>query len=209
MPAFATAVVMDHRPIAPVRSVSTSPALPAPRPSPDSIRSPSDMPRQIDILQLVRDEARRRGVRWTNQRQTIVDTFIGCAEHITVEELHRRVRQIDRSVSAATVYRTVNMLVDLGVAHKRNFGSGSASFESAINKEHHDHLVCVACGVIHEFHHDRIESLQEEIAETHGFRLHHHRMELYGVCAECTRKGVTSPAVVSPARPEAPAETGS
>src|SRR4051812_31255451 len=151
------------------------------------------MTRHIDILQMVRDEARRRGVRWTNQRQTIVDTFIACDDHITVEELHRRVRQIDRSVSAATVYRTVNMLVDLGVAHKGNFGSGSASFECAVNKQHHDHLVCVACGAITEFHDHKIEELQEEIARSNGFQLHHHRMELYGVCAACVKKGVAVP----------------
>src|SRR4051812_44190937 len=149
------------------------------------------MTRHIDILQMVRDEARRRGVRWTNQRQTIVDTFIGCDEHITVEELHRRVRDIDRTVSAATVYRTVNMLVELGVADKRHFGRSSASFESSLNKEHHDHLVCVACGAITEFHHDRIEILQDEVARAHGFQLSHHRMELYGLCAACQQAGAT------------------
>jgi Fur family transcriptional regulator, ferric uptake regulator len=145
----------------------------------------------IDILKRIRDEARRRGVRWTNQRQIIVDTFIVCDEHITVEELHRRVHAIDRSVSAATVYRTVNMLVEIGVANKGNFGSGSASFECALNKDHHDHLVCLSCAKIVEFHHDRIESLQEEIAQEQGFLLGSHRMELYGVCAACQKKGVT------------------
>jgi Fur family transcriptional regulator, ferric uptake regulator len=152
------------------------------------------MPKTVSmVVQRVREEARRRGVRWTNQRQIIVDTFIGCEEHITVEELHRRVRQIDRSVSAATVYRTVNMLVDIGVAHKGNFGTGSASFECAINKKHHDHLVCYSCGGITEFHSDRIETLQEDIARDHGFVLGHHRMELYGLCPACQKKGATLP----------------
>lgn len=143
--------------------------------------------KQADIIRQVRDEARRRGVRWTNQRQVIVDTFVAAEDHLTVEDLHRRVREIDGTVSAATVYRTVNMLVELGVAHKGNFGSGSASFECAIDKDHHDHLVCTTCGSITEFHHDQIESLQEDIARLHGFQLHHHRMELYGVCSACSR----------------------
>jgi Fur family ferric uptake transcriptional regulator len=155
--------------------------------------------RSADIMQLVRAAARRQGVRWTSQRQVIVDTFIACGEHITVEELHRRVRAIDRTVSAATVYRTINMLVEMGVAHKGNFGSGSASFECAVDKEHHDHLVCVSCGTIREFHHGRIESLQEEVAREHGFLLSHHRMELYGLCAECRRKGATLGGVPSTA----------
>jgi Fur family ferric uptake transcriptional regulator len=140
-----------------------------------------------DILRRVRDEARRRGVRWTTQRQAIVETFIGCDEHITVEDLHHRVRAIDHTVSAATVYRTINMLVEMGVAAKRHFGGGSASFECNLDKQHHDHLVCVKCGRIQEFHNDRIEELQEEVAEAHGFKLGHHRMELYGTCPECLR----------------------
>lgn len=144
------------------------------------------------ILHTVREEARKRGVRWTSQRQVIVETFLGAGGHFTVDELHRRVRSIDRTVSAATVYRTVNMLEKIGMAHRRDFGNGSASFESALNREHHDHLVCTVCGMIQEFHHLRIESLQEEVALTHGFHLSHHRMELYGVCGACQ---LISPAV--------------
>jgi Fur family ferric uptake transcriptional regulator len=141
------------------------------------------------VIARVREDARRRGVRWTAQRQAIVETFFAGREHLTVEELHRRVRALDPTVSAATVYRTVNMLVEIGVAHKRNFGNGSASFESALDRDHHDHLVCVGCGRITEFHHDGIEVLQDEVARVHGFRLSHHRMELYGLCPECLRAG--------------------
>ena len=140
-----------------------------------------------DIMRRVREEARRRAVRWTNQRQAIVETFIAADEHITVEDLHHRVRLIDRTVSAATVYRTVNMLVEMGVATKRHFGTGSATFECEVNKEHHDHFVCTACAKIIEFHNVAIEELQETVAREHGFTLSHHRMELYGVCAECQK----------------------
>jgi Fur family transcriptional regulator, ferric uptake regulator len=147
-----------------------------------------------DIMRRVRDEARRRGVRWTTQRQVIVETFISSDEHITVEDLHHRVRGIDRTVSAATVYRTINMLVEMGVATKRHFGTGSATFECEVNKEHHDHLVCLSCGRIIEFHNDAIEDLQEAVAREHGFRISHHRMELYGTCAEClVRAGAETP----------------
>jgi Fur family ferric uptake transcriptional regulator len=141
-----------------------------------------------DIMRRVRDEARRRGVRWTTQRQVIVETFIAADEHITVEDLHHRVRTIDRTISAATVYRTVNMLVEMGVATKRHFGSGSATFECEVNKEHHDHLVCTACGKIIEFHNDAIEDLQVTVAGEHGFVISHHRMELYGTCVDCQKQ---------------------
>jgi Fur family ferric uptake transcriptional regulator len=145
-----------------------------------------DSPAQV--LQRVRDEARRRNVRWTNQRQAIVETFVACDDHLTVEELHRRVRLSDPSVSAATVYRTINMLTEIGVALKRQFGSGSAVFERSFGKDHHDHLVCTACGAITEFHHEIIEKLQEEVAGKHSFQLVSHRLELYGTCAACVAK---------------------
>ena len=150
-----------------------------------------DSPAQV--LQRVRDEARRRNVRWTNQRQAIVETFVASDDHLTVEELHRRVRLLDPSVSAATVYRTVNMLTEIGVAVKRQFGSGSAAFERAFGKEHHDHLVCTICGAITEFHHDLIERLQEDVARTHDFLLVSHRLELYGRCVACRAQADDNP----------------
>ncbi len=144
-----------------------------------------------DIIRRVRDEARRKGIRWTNQRQVIVETFIASDDHITVEDLHHRVRAIDRTISAATVYRTINLLVEMGVATKQHFGTTSATFECDINKDHHDHFVCEACGKIIEFHNDKIEALQEAVAKEHGFTLRHHRMELYGTCSDCLSKAET------------------
>lgn len=151
-----------------------------------------------ELIKRVRDEARRRGIRWTNQRQTIVETFAALGEHVTAEGLHARVREIDRSVSTATVYRTVNLLVELGVAEKSHFGSDSASFEMALHKDHHDHLVCEACGKIIEFHNHRIETLQDEIAAEHGFLLRMHRMELYGTCPACQANAAAKDEGVEP-----------
>lgn len=144
----------------------------------------------IEAIQRVRDEARRRGVRWTSQRQAIVDTFLASKGHLSVEDLHKLVRASDPTVSAATVYRTVNLLVELGVAHKRHFGGSSAAFESALDREHHDHLVCLGCGQITEFNHAPIEEMQVAVAQLHGFTLLHHRMDLYGLCAACRERGV-------------------
>lgn len=139
------------------------------------------------VLERVRDEARRRGVRWTTQRQVILETIADCTDHLTVEALHGLVKQRDDSVSPATVYRTVNMLVEMGVVSKRNFESASASFEWNLTKHHHDHLICTECGSVTEFEDDRIEAIQEEIAATFGFSLGHHRLELFGICSACRK----------------------
>lgn len=145
------------------------------------------MPIAPSILERVRDEARRRGVRWTTQRQAILELLAGCGEHLTAEELHHRVAEQGHDVSPATAYRTVNMLVEMGVVSKRDFGSARATFEWNLTRHHHDHLVCTVCGTITEFESERIEQLQDAIATEHGFTLSHHRLDLFGVCARCQR----------------------
>lgn len=145
------------------------------------------------VLAMVRDEARRRKVRWTTQRQVIVERFLAADGHLTMEELHARVRRADPEVSSATVYRTLNLLVEIGVAQKSCFVGGRAAFERVLGKAHHDHLVCLSCGAITEFHQDLIEDLQQEVARKHGFRLLHHRLDLLGQCAACQRAGRSLP----------------
>jgi Fur family ferric uptake transcriptional regulator len=140
------------------------------------------------VQERVRSEAQQRGVRWTTQRQAIVEQFLLAGEHLTAEELHARVRVTDPGVGVATVYRTLNLLVEIGVATRVRFGQGSAAFESALGREHHDHLVCLGCGTIREFRNERIEQLQNEIAQHHGFALHRHRLELFGLCPECQKR---------------------
>ncbi len=159
----------------------------------NSAAATTSAPTIAEVIKQVRDEARRRGVRWTNQRQVIVDTFISSNTHLTAEDLHSRVKSIDPTVSAATVYRTINMLVEIGVAQKRNFGTTSSSFEPAVTKEHHDHLICLSCAEITEFHLDAIELLQEQVAKQHGFQLVNHRLELYGLCQRCRERGAQIP----------------
>lgn len=151
------------------------------------------------VLERVRDEARRRGVRWTIQRQAILELLANCGEHITAEELHQRIAAQAHDVSPATIYRTVNMLVEMGVVSKQDFGTASASFEWNLTRRHHDHLVCTTCGTITEFRSERIEELQDAIAIEHGFALAHHRLDLFGTCTRCrvaaTRLAQGSPGV--------------
>ena len=143
--------------------------------------------RSADIMRRVRDEARRLGVRWTTQRQVIVDTFIVCGEHITVEDLHRRVREIDRTVSAATVYRTIEVLVRSGLVVERDFGEGFKRYEAARGVPHHEHLLCTMCGRVTEFRDERLERMTTLLAETHDYSRQRHRLVIYGLCGDCRR----------------------
>lgn len=128
-----------------------------------------------------------KGLKSTRQRSLIIDTFLASEGHASVEELWSKVRSADAKVSVATVYRTMKLLVESGLAHARNFGDGQTRYEAAIGRHHHDHLICTNCGDIIEFENDRIEQLQDTIAKRHGFKVTSHKMELYGLCKNCQR----------------------
>jgi Fur family transcriptional regulator, ferric uptake regulator len=129
----------------------------------------------------------QHGLKSTRQRSLIIDTFFEVGGHLSVEELWNKVRQQDTKVSVATVYRTMKLLSDCGLAHARNFGDGQTRYEAAVGRDHHDHLICTRCGQIIEFENDRIEQLQDAVAQSHGFKVLSHKMELYGLCVDCQR----------------------
>ncbi|HEY3593855.1 MAG TPA: Fur family transcriptional regulator [Polyangiaceae bacterium] len=127
----------------------------------------------------------RKGLRSTEQRRLIIETFFHAPAHITIEELLGQVRSADPRVGYATVYRTLKLLAESGVASERHFGDGLIRYELADGDTHHDHLICVECHGITEFEEPRIETLQDEVAIRYGFDLRTHKHELYGVCAAC------------------------
>ena len=129
----------------------------------------------------------KKGLRSTDQRRLIVDTFFRAPNHISIEELLAQVREKEPKVGYATVYRTLKLLTECGVAHERRFGDGLTRYELADDTSHHDHLICLECGDIVEFEEPRIENLQEETAKRLGFQFTGHKMELYGVCRDCRR----------------------
>jgi len=131
----------------------------------------------------------QKGLRSTDQRRLIVETFFKAQSHVSIEELLGQVRAQDARVGYATVYRTLKLLTECGVAFERRFGDGLTRYELADeDAHHHDHLICVECGSITEFEEPRIEELQDDIARRYGFRLRSHKHEMYGVCPACQAK---------------------
>jgi len=129
-----------------------------------------------------------RGLKATRQRDLIVDTFFTQTGHLSVDELLDKVTARDPSIGAATVYRTMKILTDAGLASARHFEGGQTRYEAALDRHHHDHLICTSCGRIFEFENERIEELQARVAEQHGFRVTHHKLELYGLCKACQER---------------------
>jgi Fur family ferric uptake transcriptional regulator len=125
---------------------------------------------------------RRKRLKTTQQREAIVDAFLRSHGHVGLEELLSSARKRNPGVGLATVYRTVKLLEDAGLAHSRQFGSGQTLYEVAGARGHHDHIICQQCHHIVEFESDEIEELQEKVARRLGFQITQHRHEIFALC---------------------------
>lgn len=138
------------------------------------------------------DYLSRQKLKSTQQRKDIVDAFLQMqSRHVTIEELLEACRKTNAGIGYATVYRTLKLLVEAGIAEERQFQSGPAQFELE-SENHHDHLICTHCNRIVEFENARIESLQEKVAKDYKFELNSHKLMLYGVCQGMKKHGVCS-----------------
>ncbi len=124
------------------------------------------------------DKCLEAGVRMTNQRRIIIELIDNADDHPDVDTIYRRAIEIDGTISLATIYRTVGVLEQAGIIDKLEVGDGKARYE--LSGEHHEHLVDVDSGEIHEFQHEELEALKEKIARDMGFELVGHRLELFG-----------------------------
>ena len=119
-----------------------------------------------------------RGLKLTSQREVVISILENSEDHPDVDELYRRATEIDKSVSIATVYRTVKLLEDANFIEKHEFGDGKARYEES--GEHHEHLIDVETGEVIEFIDNELEELKEKIALKMGYELVNHRLELFG-----------------------------
>lgn len=129
----------------------------------------------------------REGLKMTPQRRVILSTFMRIKDHVSAEELYTMVKKEDPAVGQATVYRTVKLLAESGLAETVDFGDGVARYEPHFGQEHHDHLICERCGKNVEILDPNIERLQEEAAKRYGFTLTRHKMYLFGICKDCKK----------------------
>ena len=136
------------------------------------------------------DHLTRNGLKHTKQRDAILDCFLASTGHITVEDLHDSVRSDHPEIGAATVYRTLKLFCEAGIANAHHFREGITLYEHEVS--HHDHLICLGCGAIIEFENELIEEEQIKIAASHGYKLTQHRHHLFGYCPDCQEKGLDS-----------------
>lgn len=141
-----------------------------------------DASRKTDILKSYLDA---KGFKSTAQRDYIADVFFKTNTHISLDELLKKVKRKNTNIGYATVYRTMRLLTECGLAVARQFGDGQTRYENLPEDGHHDHIICIKCSKIAEFQNQKIEQLQTEAAKKLGFTVVNHKLELYGYCSDC------------------------
>ena len=141
------------------------------------------------IMDEFKKALRENGLKYTKQREVLLEILYNSDRHFTPEALHAEVKAKypKLNVGIATVYRTLNLLEDSGMATSISFGAQGKKFELA-HRDHHDHLICKNCNKIVEFEDHSIEKKQVNIAKANGFTLTGHLMQLYGICNDCAKK---------------------
>ena len=134
---------------------------------------------------ILKEALKDSGLRYTQQRQTVWDELCSTSDHRDAEDIYVTLVRNGLSVSRATVYRTIEVLVKKGLARKLDIGDGRSRYEMRQDNSHHDHMICVNCGRIEEFVDLRIEELQKDVAVRNSFILKTHKLQLYGLCRDC------------------------
>jgi Fur family ferric uptake transcriptional regulator len=128
---------------------------------------------------------KQKNLQLTSQRELIVNEFAKVKRHLSVEELYDLVKQREKSIGQVTVFRTLKLLTEAGIARAVNFGDKTVRYELDFGTGHHDHLVCVRCGAVVEVFDPDLEKLQDKLCGKYGFSPDWHRLEVFGTCMKC------------------------
>ena len=140
----------------------------------------------MDESSVLESYLKERGQKMTGPRRTVLRAFLSLERHVTAEDLRAAARRLDPGIGQATVFRTVKLLVEAGLAREARQADGGRQYEHAYRHEHHDHLVCVDCGKVVEFRDEALERAQDAVYRAKGFAPGGHRLELWGRCPACS-----------------------
>ncbi len=141
------------------------------------------------LLEDFKQLLKKNNLKFTIQREVILETLYNADEHLTPESLHNLIQKKfpDLKTGIATVYRTLSLLEESDMVTSLSFGAQGKKYELGA-KHHHDHFICTSCGSITEFVDEQIEERQHKIAQELGFEMKDHSMQIYGICKNCQKK---------------------
>lgn len=141
--------------------------------------------KEQDIYQF---HLKKQKLKHTKQRQFILNEFLKREGHVSVEEFYHNLKEKYSNIGYTTVYRTLKLLAEAGLAREISFSDSITRFEHNYAHPHHDHLICLSCGKSVEFCHPEIELLQDKIVKKYQFKPKQHKLEIYGYCKKCRGK---------------------
>jgi Fur family ferric uptake transcriptional regulator len=137
------------------------------------------------LLERFRRHLREHNQPITRQRDLVAEVVFRSEDHLSVDAIQRELKRRGSSVGTATVYRTLDLLVESGLVRAHEFGEGFKRYEPMTAQTDHEHLICERCGRVVEFANERMERMLPVLADEHGFQHRRHRIEIYGVCRDC------------------------
>lgn len=141
----------------------------------------------MPYLEEIKTRLKAKDYKITPQRKVIINAFTeNMAEHLSAEDVYQIVKKTHPEIGLATVYRTLDLLAELQILKKINFGDGRSRYEFCESDDHHHHhLICLGCDEVTEFEDDLLESLEAIISKKNGFKIIDHQLKFYGYCAKC------------------------
>jgi len=143
-------------------------------------------------MKRVRQRLKDQDYRLTPQREAILAILLGNRDkHLSADDIYLKLQRRHPEIGLATVYRTLDVLADLGLVYKSDFGSGKAVYEliEEADAHCHHHLICLSCGKVLEFDEDLLEPLEEAVATVSRFRIVDHSLRFFGFCQDCQAQG--------------------
>ncbi len=141
-----------------------------------------------DVEEVFHAHLKRVGLKRTEQRDTILRTFLDTRDHLSTDELSRLVKKKDESIGFTTVYRTLKLLTECGLASEVAFNDGIARYEHQYQRRNHHHMVCTECGSSVEFFSAEIERIEQEVGRKNKYLPTRHTFQIYGICDKCRKK---------------------
>ncbi len=142
--------------------------------------------------EIFQEYIRQRGLRWTPERELILQEIFNIHEHFDVEGLYLQLKQKGAKVSKASIYRAIPLFIDCGLIREVDFSEGHWHYEHIYGHRHHNHLKCLGCGKVLEFEEPALEQVESRLAREYGFNIVTYKLEVKGYCPACLETSGTA-----------------